>query len=148
MTRKMAGMLAGLLVVVMGCSDASTPLVRREAQLRKPLTELAADAAKRVYPAEAERGEPVNARAQIDYTLNYLRILNMGTEDITAAELWINRRFVVYLQTLPAGKFTTVEHVLIFDDKGRPYSAQAGYVQQLELHYGGKVRPLGWQLTD
>lgn len=143
----LSALLLGSFFVV-GCASSDSPLIRREPQLEKPATELAADAAKRSYPAAIPVGGDVKLRAQVDYTLNYLQIYNLSKSDWADVEVWVNRQWVVHLQSLPGKKFTHISFGKLFDRNGKRYSEDHGYIKQLQLVHQGKIYNIRHQLTD
>src|SRR5688572_25257157 len=81
-----------MLAAMAGCEGRPTIFPNPDPTLRKSSTELAADAAKRQYPADAPRVKQTNARAQVAYTLNRLEVLNFSGADWDGVEVWVNRK--------------------------------------------------------
>ena len=93
-----AMVLAGWMA---GCDGRPSLIPNKDASLRQTSAKFAADAAKRTYEADAPPGGEATARAEVNYTLKEIELGNLSAEDWTNVEVWVNKRYVLFLQSLP-----------------------------------------------
>jgi hypothetical protein len=133
--------LAGM---TLGCAGRPSLLPNSDPELRKTMSELAADGAKRhPYKSELPRGGDALARASVDYTFRTIQVLNYSDIDWEDVELWVNQNYVVHVPKIPHGKdgAKTLDFTMFFDDKGEYFWTDHGKnrVDQLEVLRDGKM---------
>ena len=153
---------AGLYVVCIlvllqaaGCSGRPSLLPNSDPKLRKTSAQFSADAAKRhPFNAALPSGGTANGRAQIGYGLDTVQVVNLSNEDWDNVELWINRKFVVFVPKIRARgqRATTLNFQMFYDDRGHyfPTDNQTPdrMVRQLEMVRGGQVYSIPVKLAD
>jgi hypothetical protein len=132
------------LGLTLGCSGRPSLLPPTDPNLRKTMTQFAADAVKRhPYKSDAPRGGEAMARASVEYTFNSIQILNYSDTDWKDVEIWINQNYVLFLPELPHGKdgSKNVEFAMFFDDGGNYFQTKSGKIRvdQLEMYRDGKM---------
>src|SRR3954469_22021576 len=107
------GMLAG-------CAGRTSILPNPNPQLRHSSAWYAADAAKRhPYKADAPRGGQAVARAQKGIGSDRIEIVNLTPdEDWKDVEVWVNKKYVVYVPELKPKKLEVLFYQMFFDDGG------------------------------
>lgn len=130
------------LASLIGCSGRPSVIPNSDKSLRKSSAEFAADAAKRhPYPADAPRGGEAEARATVGYTLNQIDVVNLSKEQWDDVEIWVNKKYVVGIPKIEAGKLRTINFQMLFDDHGKyfPLDNNKVLVEKVELHRNGKM---------
>jgi hypothetical protein len=127
-----------------GCAGRPALLPSTDPNLRKTMTEFAADAAKRhPYKSDAPRGGEALARASIEYTFKTFQILNYSDTDWQDVEIWVNQNYVVFVPAIPHGKEGSklIEFSMLFDEKGNYFKTDGGkvHIDQLEVLRDGKM---------
>lgn len=143
------GLLGGLVAV--GCSGRPQLFPSSDPALRKSSAEFAADAAKRFpFKADAPKGGPAMARAQVGYTLNKLEIANNSAEDWTDVEVWVNESYVIFLPTMQRGKLKSIPFQMLFNDQGKyfPLNNKEALVNKVDVYMGGKMYEVPKQMAD
>lgn len=149
-----AGFLAFLLI---GCGGPGTPSVlpNSDPYLNdRTSAQFAADAAKRTFPADAPRGDAKEApvRAQVRYWLaKEIEIVNLSkTQDYKDVELWLNRKYVVFLPKMEKDVLKVLNFNMIYDRDGNFFtvSKEAPRIERMEMVMGGKVYEVPTQLAD
>jgi predicted small lipoprotein YifL len=149
-------MLSVVVVVVMislfaGCADKPTLIPPSDKNLRKTNAQFAADAAKRhPYKADAPRGGEAEARAEVDYTLHELSIVNLSKENWTNVEVWVNKNYVIFLPTMEPNQLKKLSFGMLFDDKGNsiPAGNLKTMINKVEIYRDGKMYDVKTKLGD
>lgn len=145
----MLGVLS--VAIAAGCTQRPPPFITNDKSLRRPSTELAADAVKRFpYKADAERGGDAVARAQVGNTANWLEVVNLSDQQWNDVEIWVNKSWVVPLPAMEPGKLKRIPFSAIFNDKGNtfPTSMKQERLQIVEVLREGKIYNIPLQLAD
>ena len=142
-----------LAVAVCGCAVRPSLFPNSDPDLRKTSTQFAADAAKRhPFKADAPSGGQAPVTAQYDLTFATLQLLNIGEEDWTNIEVWVNRNYVCFVPTLEKGKarVKTLNFQMLFDDSGNYFWTDNGKnpIQTVEILHGGKMYSVPTKLAD
>ena len=151
MNKTFAAFVVVSLAALIGCSGRPSIIPNKDKSLRKSSAEFAADAAKRhPYPADAPRGGEAVGRATVGYTLNQLDVVNLSKEAWNDVEIWVNKRYVVGVPKIEAGKLRTINFQMLYDDKGRyfPLNNNKVLVDKVELHRDGKIYDIPAKLGD
>jgi hypothetical protein len=135
---------------VVGCNGQPSLLPNSDTSLRKESTAFAADAARRQYPAQAPRVANAPFRAEVGYMLKQFDVANIGTNDWNNVEVWVNRKYVVFVPKYEAKTDKTLNFQMFFDADGNHFDTNGGAnpVKSLELCYDGKIYPVITQLSD
>jgi len=147
--------IALLLVMTGGCANRVSLFPNADPALRKTATEFAADAAKRFpYKADTPRGGAAAGRAAVDYGAETLQGVNTSGEDWTNVEVWVNKRYVVFVPKIEKGadSLKTLNFKMLYDDKGQPFPADndpvENQVHSVEILRDGKMYDVRFQLAD
>ncbi len=119
--------------------------------LRRTSAQFAADAAKRhPYKGDAPRGGEAIARAEVDYTLDKIEIVNLSDEPWEDVEIWANQKYVVHLPVMEPKKLKKIDFQMLFDDQGNsmPTSIKRSPLKKVEIHRGGKLYDVALKLVD
>ena len=145
-------MCGGLLVLFLALGGCSRPLMpTSDPDLKKNYMQMAADAAKRSYPADAPRGGEAVAQANIDHgMLNQIKVVNLSDQDWSDVELWVNGQYVVHLSNWSKGQLRKIGFKQLFDAGGKsfPIDNKAARVERVELHKDGKMFEVTTALAD
>jgi hypothetical protein len=146
---------AACLEMVAGCAGRPSLIPNSDQSLRKTSAQFASDAAKRhPFNASLPSGGAAQGRAQVGYGRDTVEIVNLGTEDWHNVELWVNRRYVVFIPRVRAGasRVTTINFQMLYDEKGRYFptdnSVPARMVRQLEVVRDGQVYTVPFRQAD
>ncbi len=148
-------MSRSLLVIaaasLLGCAGRPSILPNADKNLHKTSAQFAADAAKRQpYKADAPRGGTIAGRAQVDYTFDFLDVANLSDADWDNVEIWVNKRYVVFVPKLVKGKLDRLPFQMIFDDAGNSFPTKNSgvRVEAVEIYKDGKMFDLTTKLAD
>jgi hypothetical protein len=135
----------GLTSLIAGCgSDGQPTLVPNpDSALRKTSAELAADAAKRSYEAEAPKGEKPEARADYSLETRRFEIANLSDVDWDDVEVWVNQKYVTLIPNMvhDAGTAYRVDFEMLYDRDGHHFDTDGGKtpIQTLQIFRDGKM---------
>ena len=126
--RRLFGISLSMLFVVvvgggLGCSGRVSLLPNSDKSLRRTPAQFASEAAKRSYNPELPDGGTARARAQVAYDVDTIQILNDSEEDWTDVEIWVNRKYVVHVPRIEAGRkrVKSLTFLMLYDDQGNPF---------------------------
>jgi len=148
-------LLAGLMIV--GCSGRAEVLPNTDKSLRRKPPEFAADAAKRVYPADAEIAPDAVSRAQVGYTLDVLEVANLSDQDWENVEVWVNQKYVVSIAKIEraidgdsTGRVKVFNFRMLYDNAGRhfPTDNSKTLVEKVEVFHAGKLYNVPFNQAD
>src|SRR6476469_10291137 len=139
--------LVSAALVMTGCAGRASLIPNKDEALRKTSTQFAADAAKRSYKADAPQGGEAPARAEVDYTLQEMRIGNLSPDDWNDVEVWVNQKYVVYLPSLPKqNKGAGYRHLnfqMFYDNQGGYFPVNVfkskERIEKVEVYRDGKI---------
>ena len=154
LTRRMV-FAAACLAMVAGCAGRPSLIPNSDPALRKTSAQFASDAAKRhPFNAGLTAGGTAKGRAQVGYGRDTIEIVNVGTEDWQNVELWANRKYVVFVPKIRAGagRVTTINFQMMFDEKGRYFpldnSTPQNMVRQIEVVRDGTIYNVPFAQAD
>jgi hypothetical protein len=106
-----------------GCAGRVSLLPNSDKSLRRTPAQFASEAAKRTYQVDLPDGGTARARAEVAYDLNTIQILNDSDEDWTDVEIWVNRKYVVHVPRIEAGRkrVKSLTFLMLYDDQGNPF---------------------------
>ena len=147
--------LLSLLLVGSGCSGRPSLLPNSDPKLRKTSAQFAADAAKRhPFNSSLPDGGEAKGRAQVGYGMDTVQVVNLSDEHWDNIELWINRKFVVFVPRIEARsqRAKTLNFQMFYDDRGHFFPVDNSnpnrMVQRLEMVRGGRVYTIPVKLAD
>jgi hypothetical protein len=136
------GVLAiGMMAALTGCDGMTSLFANSDPSLRKTPTEFAADAAKRHYEADAPTATDSGARAQYDLTVREISLTNTTDTDWSNVEVWVNRKYVVYLPQIEGRTDKSLNFNMFFDDSGNRFDTDGGRqpIKSIEVFMDGKM---------
>lgn len=124
-----------------GCAAQPSLLPNPDPALRRTVAEFRADAATRSYPAEAPRGRGLEARSQIGYMAKRVDVANLSQQDWQNIEVWVNRRYVVFLPRIERGTLRSIPFTALFDREGNhmPTDSRTFVVETVEVLLDGQL---------
>jgi len=126
--------------IVCGCAGRASIMPNPDKSLRKTSAEFAADAAKRhPYKIDAPRGGEAVARAEVDYTVKKVDIVNLSDDQWDNVEVWINGNYVVFVPTMESKKIKKLDFQMMFDDQGQSFPTSHLTVSKIEILRDGKM---------
>lgn len=152
--RRVALPLALLIVssAVVGCSGRVSLLPNSDKSLNRTPAQFASSAAKRTYHLDLPDGGAAAARAQVAYDTNTVQILNDSQEDWTDVEIWVNRKYVVHVPRIEAGRkrVKSITFRMMYDDQGNPFPAdnRRQMIDSLEMVRNGQKYTIPLVLAD
>jgi hypothetical protein len=144
----MRGVLAMMLALtIVGCAGRAELLPNSDKSLRKTSAQFAADAAKRTYKADAPRGGTAEARAQVGYMLHRLEIVDLSNADWSNVEVWVNKKYVVFLPQMEKNVLKVIPFQMLFDDSGNSFPL-GQHIDNVEIFQDGKMYDVTTKLAD
>jgi hypothetical protein len=134
-----------------GCQGRGYIIPPSDPDLRKTSAELAADSAKRQYPAGAPRGGELAAMADIDYGIyNRVEIMNLSDEDYNDVEIWMNEKYVFHASKWPAHTLKKVNFATLYDRDGQPFPMdnRKTRINKIEVLKDGKLFSVPSKLAE
>jgi hypothetical protein len=136
--------LAGVLS---GCTTRPPFLANADPALRKTNAQFASDAAKRNYPADAAKAGNANGGCEVDYGIHRLSIVNSSSEDWNNVEVWLNKKYVIFIPNVPAhaAHVEMLDFRSIYDQNGNyfPLNSAVTPIDSVEMLKDGKLYSLG-----
>jgi len=128
---------------VTGCTGDGRPtlLPNADPALRRSSTELAADSAKRSYPANAPKDPKAIARADYNLMARKFNLANLSDSDWKNVEVWVNQAYVLNVPNFPKNSDEALNFELFYDQYGHHFQTNGGKnpVQSLQIYREGKV---------
>jgi len=147
--------VAGVATALAGCGARIPLLPNSDPALRKKPADFAADAQLRhPFKDDAPSGGEAKGRAAVDYGNGWVEVVNLSDQDWDDAEIWINRRYVVFIPKIEknAPQVKTLNFWMFYDEKDNSYasanSSGETRITQLEMYRAGKMYSLKLQLAD
>jgi hypothetical protein len=140
-----------IAATILGCAGRPSLLPNSDKGLRKTSAQFAADAAKRQpYKSDAPRGGAIAARAQVGYSLNRLEIVNLSDTDWSDVEIWVNKKYVLFIPTMLKNKLEAIPFQMMFDDSGNSFPTDNSKIRvdTVEIFKDGKMYDVTKQLAD
>jgi hypothetical protein len=114
-------LFCGLVVVglMVGCNNRPGVFPNSDPALTKKPAEFSADAANR-HPMKTNLPDagPADGIARIDYTIEFIQLTNLSDTDWTNVEVWVNKKYVVFVPKIEAGKLRTLFFGMFYDGRG------------------------------
>jgi hypothetical protein len=137
---------------LLGCSGRVSLLPNSDKSLNRTPAQFASSAAKRTYQLDLPDGGTAAARAQVAYDTNTVQILNDSEEDWTDVEIWVNRKYVVHVPRIEAGRkrVKSITFRMMYDDQGNPFPAdnRRQMIDSLEMVREGMKYTIPLVLAD
>ena len=145
--------IAGVLTVglLTGCVEGRSRVApNRDRSLRLKDKAFASDAKVRVYPTTAPSAGQAPMRAEVDYTLKLINLVNLGDTEWDNAELWVNGQYVCYLPHIEMKVEKTLNFQILFDATGAsfPTSYNIAQVHKVELFHDGSLYAVPLHLAE
>jgi hypothetical protein len=129
-------LVAGSLVL--GCQDNAVLIRNTDANLNKSAATFATEAKERFpYPADVQRGERIDARAEIGYMWNIVNVLNYSDQDWENIEIWINKSYVLPLPKMEARQTKRISFKMFYNDQGQYFPLGGTMIEDLEIKKDG-----------
>ena len=97
-------------------------------------------------------GGTARARAQVAYETDSVQILNDSEEDWNDVEIWVNRKYVVHVPRIEAGRkrVKSITFRMLYDDQGNsfPSDNRRQMIDNLEMVRDGKKYQIPLVLAD
>jgi hypothetical protein len=143
-TKICGGLLSlAMLLPMTGCTGDGSPTLIPNADpaLRRTSTELAADSAKRSYPASAPKDPKAIARADYSLMDRKFSLANTTDTDWKNVEVWINQEYVLTVPIFTRNSAETLNFELFYDQYGHHFQTYDGKnpVQSLQIYQQGKL---------
>jgi hypothetical protein len=133
----------GVAAGIIGCSTDGHPsfLPNPDPALRKTSAELASDAAKRNYEADAPRGGQAAARAEFELMAHRFDVVNLSDTDWNDVEVWVNQQYVILVPAMPKEQDKKLDFEMFYDRDGHHFDTQGGKnpIKTLEIYRDGKL---------
>lgn len=135
------GVLTLAAVALGGCAQKPSLIPNQDPALRRTKAEFRADAATRVYPANAPRGRNLESRSQIGYMAKRVDVANLSQTDWQNVEVWVNQRYVVFLPRIERGTLRSIPFTALFDNQGNhiPTDSRTFVVETVEVLIDGQL---------
>jgi len=135
-------------ILLAGCEGSLIP--NNDPALRKTQVSFKADATKRQYEADAPKSFATDFRA--DYALSYrqVEIANISSEDRTNVEVWINQKYVVFLDNFDAKSGKSLPFHLFYDAQGNRFDTDWGKnaIQSIDIYRDGTMYSVTNHVAD
>jgi len=137
---------------LVGCSGRVSLLPNSDKSLRMTPAQFASSAAKRTYQVDLPDAGAAKARAQVAYDTDTVQILNDSEEDWTDVEIWVNRKYVVHVPRIEAGRkrVKSLTFRMMYDDQGNPFPSdnRRQMIDSLEMIRDGQKYTIQLVLAD
>jgi hypothetical protein len=141
-----------LLALVAGCADGRpTIMPNPDSALNKTSAQFAADAvARHPYKFDAPSGGEAIARAQVGYSMNRLEVINLSNDTWNNVEIWVNKKYVVFVPKMEPKVLKRLPFEMLFDDKGNyfPTDNSKILINDVTMLRDGKMYTIPLQLAD
>ena len=132
-----------------GCASGSNSLLpSKDKNLCKPKKELLAEAAQRSFPAEATSQGEAPMRAEIDYGLRVINIVNLSEQSWNNVQVWVNGEYACQVTALPVKRQVGVNFEVLYNKQGQQAPLSGVWVNKAQLVADGKVYDLKLHLAD
>jgi hypothetical protein len=142
--------ITGLLFAAVGC-ESPTLIPNPDPELRKTSAQLAADSAKRFpYKSDTPRAEGLTSRAEVNYDLKKLSVVNLSKQEWHNVELWVNQQYCIFIPDWKDRELKRLDFKMIFDDGGNyfPLDNSSIRVLKVEALMDGKVYNIPVRLSE
>lgn len=124
--------------LTLGCQGNAVLIRNTDTSLNKSAATFASEAKEYFpYPADAQRGERIDARAEIGYMWNVVNIVNYSAQDWENVELWVNKSYVLPLAKMEAGQTKRISFKMIYNDQGEYFPLGGTMIKELEIKKDG-----------
>jgi hypothetical protein len=136
-----------MIALLSACTTRPTFFSNADPALRKTNAQFAADAAKRSYETSAPSAGTANGGAEVDYGIHRLSIVNSSSEDWKDVEIWVNKKYVIFIPVVPAqaAHVEMLDFKSIYDQFGNsfPLDSSVTPIETVEVYKDGKMYSLG-----
>ena len=138
-----------LMLLCGGCASGSTDLLpSADKGFSRPKKQMMADAAKRTYPADAPHQGEAPMRAEVDYALHVINVVNFSPQAWDNVEVWVNGEFACQVTTLPVKKQLGVNFEALYNKQGQQAPLHGVWIKNAQLVADGKIYDLTLHLPD
>lgn len=147
MRRALFALSIAAVSFVAGCQDNAVLVPNSDANLNKSAATFASEAKGCFpYPADAQRGERIDARAEIGYMWNVINIVNYSGKDWENVELWVNKSYVLPLPEMESGKTKRISFKMIYNESGQYFPLGGAMIKELEIKKDGVLYTVPTQI--
>ncbi len=108
--------------------------------LRKSRTVFAAEAVKcHPFKSDAPRGGEAVARAEVDYMVDKVEIINLSDDEWDNVQVWVNENYVVVVPVMESKKLKKLDFEMLFDDHGQSFPTKKTMIDKIEIYRDGKL---------
>lgn len=130
-----------------GCVDNAVLIPSSDAALNKTSAAYASDAkASFPYPADLQRSNEIDARAEIGYMVNAINLVNFSGKDWENIEIWINKSYVLPLPRFETGKTKRMSFKLFYNDQGVYLPLKGSMIESVEIKKDGTLYTVPTQI--
>lgn len=130
-----------------GCMNNAVLIPSSDASLNKKASNFAIDAKSCFpYPADAQRGGDISARAEIGYMWNIINLVNYSGENWDNVEVWVNKQYVLPLVRLESGAPKRISFKMFYNEQGTYLPLEGVMVESLELKKNGTLYTIATQI--
>lgn len=141
--------MLGVGIIAGGCTSGNNRLnPNPEKSFQKKPRQLTAYASERAYPAEATKAEKSPIVAEVDYGIDVINLVNLGTEDWQDVDVWVNQQYVVKLASLRVGVQRGINFRLLYDNAGHQAPSKGVWIKTVEIERGGELYPVRLKIAD
>ena len=146
MNKTLAIGLFSCLIILTGCEATPSVVPVSDPALSKTSAQYAADAVKHFpFKSDTPAGQVTPARALVDYSLDFIDLVNLSNHDLVNPEIWMNRQYVMVVPLLKAGEIKRLNFRMFYDDRGDHFPLNNNIekggviIRQLEIIVDGKL---------
>ncbi len=151
-TKRYALIIVAAAMLIAGCeTNYSQFIPTPDRDLTKSSKEFRADAAKRKYPTTEPssvattapaQAEKAPFRAEVDYQLRVINIVNLSDTQWNNVEVWANGTYVCFVPTFPARMQRGITFRILYTPDGVRPPLKGLWLQKVDLVKDGVVYPV------
>lgn len=139
----------GVALFLYGCASGTTGInPNPEKSLQKTQGEFGRYAKEHSYPADATKAGKAPMRAEVEYGLDVINIVNLSDTDWNNVEVWVNGRYVCPIAVLPVKQQKGINFRFFFDKDGIVAPQKGNWINKLELFKDGSLYELAVHAAD
>lgn len=133
-------LLCSIVAIACGCADRASMMPNPDVNLRKDRTVFAAEAVKcHPFKSDAPRGGEAVARAEVDYAIDKVEIINLSDAEWDNVEVWANEKYVVIVPVMQPKVLKKLDFEMLFDDQGQSFPTKKTMIEKIEIYRDGKM---------